>query len=301
MNKTVKKIIPIISVLMAGFLAWYLFIKPQDYLVTFKVNTTAGTINQSLKKWNSSFKNSNAIVQENLNTLKQKLKFNDSIHTYTWKISELNDSVSKVKVSITDTENSFQNKISIPFSKTDFEKRTKKTVTDFVEILRNHLKKIKIKIAGESATKSTYCAYVSIRGVQMEKAQGMIKNYSYLNSVLTAHKVKLNGTPFIEVTNWNLENDSIAYNFCFPIIKSDSLPKYKDINYKKYTGVKALKAVYSGNYITSDRAWYALLKNAKKKNIEIHQTPLEVFYNNPNYGGDELRWKAAIYMPIKSK
>ena len=28
--------------------------------------------------------------------------------------------------------------------------------------------------------------------------------------------------------------------------------------------------------------------------------PLEFFYNNPHYGGDELNWKAEIYMPIKN-
>ena len=58
--------------------------------------------------------------------------------------------------------------------------------------------------------------------------------------------------------------------------------------------------IYNGNYITSDRAWYELLDDAERKNIEVHQTPVEVFYNNPNYGGDELNWKAEIYMPLKN-
>jgi effector-binding domain-containing protein len=127
----------------------------------------------------------------------------------------------------------------------------------------------------------------------------MMQYYSFLNSILANKAVKMNGTPFLEVTNWNMENDSIAYNFCFPIIKSDSLPIHKDLKYKQYDGVEAIKAIYNGNYMTSDRAWYALLDEAKRKNIEIDQTPIEVFYNNPNYGGDELRWKTEVFMPIK--
>ena len=97
-----------------------------------------------------------------------------------------------------------------------------------------------------------------------------------------------------------MENDSIQYNFCFPIIKGDSLPTHELIKYKQYQSEKAIKAIYNGNYVTSDRAWYALLDYAERENIEVHKTPVEFFFNNPNYGGNELQWKAEIYMPIKN-
>ncbi len=80
-----------------------------------------------------------------------------------------------------------------------------------------------------------------------------------------------------------------------------SLPIHKDLKYKQFNSVKALKAIYNGNYITSDRAWYALLDKAEGKNIELAKTPIEVFYNNPNFGGNELLWKAEIFMPIKER
>ena len=38
---------------------------------------------------------------------------------------------------------------------------------------------------------------------------------------------------------------------------------------------------------------------AENNNIKIDKKPLEVFYSNPNFGGDVLKWKAEIYMPIK--
>lgn len=299
MSKRLKKIAFLFAVVLTGFLIWYLVIKPYDYLVTFKVNTTAGTINQSLKLWNLSLDHFSPIEQEDLNSLTQNINSNGNLYSYVWKISSISDSISKVNVYVTDLENSFQNKIAIPFFDTDFEKITKKTVTDFAKQLNDHLKAIKVTLEGESSTESTYCAYVSIKESQLKKAKGMMQYYSFLNSFLPSNGVKTNGPPFIEVTNWNRQQDSIAYNFCFPIIQNDSLPTHKDIKYKTYNGVKSLKAVYNGNYMTSDRAWYALIEEAKRRHIEIDLKPIEVFYSNPNFGGDELNWKAEIFMPIK--
>jgi effector-binding domain-containing protein len=294
-----KKISAIIGFLTIGFLLWYFIIKPYDYLVTFKVKTTAGTINQSLKLWNTSLENSSPIQQENLKNLTQQIKIKDSTFNYDWSISSINDSISKVNVYITDMDHSFANKISIPLGTTDFEKRTQNTITDFIGKLKEHLNKIRVRVVGIDSTRTTYCAYIPMKGLQIEKARGMMQNYSLLTSVLSAENIEMNGTPFVEITNWNTQNDSIAYNFCFPVIKSDSLPIDPLIKYKQYNGVKALKASYNGNYITSDRAWYALLEYAENNAIEIANKPLEVFYSNPNFGGDELQWEAQIYLPIK--
>jgi len=294
-----KKFSAIIGFLTIGFLLWYLIIKPYDYLVTFKVKTSAGTINQSIKLWNTSLENSSPIQQENLKNLTQQIIVKDSTFNYDWSISSVNDSISKVNVYVTDIDHSFANKISIPFGTTDFEKRTQNTITDFIDKLKEHLNKIRVRVVGIDSTRTTYCAYIPMKGLQIEKARGMMQNYSLLTSVLSAENIEMNGTPFVEITNWNTQNDSIAYNFCFPVIKSDSLPIDPRIQYKQYSGVKALKASYNGNYITSDRAWYALLDYAGNNDIEIVKKPLEVFYSNPNFGGDELQWEAEIFMPIK--
>ena len=294
-----KKISAIVGFLSVGFLLWYLIIKPYDYLVTFKIKTTAGTINQSIKLWNTSIENSRPIQQENLKNLTQQIIIKDSTYNYEWSISSLNDSISKVSVYVTDIDHSFANKISIPFGTTDFEKRTQNTITDFIEKLKEHLSKTRVSEVVVDSTRSTYCAYIPMKGLQIEKASGMMQNYSLITSVLSVENIEMNGTPFVEITNWNTQNDSITYNFCFPVIKSDSLPKDPRIEYKQYNGVKALKAIYNGNYITSDRAWYALLDYAENHDIVVAKKPLEVFYSNPNFGGDELQWKAEIFIPIK--
>jgi len=276
-----------------------MFIKPYDYLVTLEAKTSPGTINQTIKTWSMSLDNSSIIKQNDINNLTQRITFNDSTYIYKWNIISINDSTSKIKVYIKDEHHSFKNKITFPFNNTDFEKRAKNTLVDFNKKLIEHLKKFKVTIIGESKLKSTYCAYVPIKSVQIGKALGMMRNYSLLSTILVENNVELNGKPFIEITHWNMDKDSIHFNFCYPIIKNDSLPVHKLIKYKQFEDKNTLKAIYNGNYITSDRAWYSLIDYAKKNNIEIEKKPIEIFYNNPNMGGDALQWKAEIYLPLK--
>ncbi len=285
---------------------WYFFIKPADYIVNFKAKTTPGTIIQSLETWNLSINNTNEIGakitgRDSLNSVTQQFHFGDSLHVYTWDITPENDSVSNVSVGIKDPDHSLTNKLKVIFKDTDFQRRSTSTVKDFYIFLEENLKQIRITIDGKSETPATYCAYIPLKGVQIEKAEGMMRNYGFLSGVLAENAVKLNGPPLIEVTHWNPLTDSLAYNFCFPIERSEKLPQDPEIKYKKMLAKPALKATYNGNYITSDRAWYALLAYAKSHKIPIEKKPMEVFYNNPNMGGNALGWKAEIYMPIKGQ
>ncbi len=295
-----RKGILTLVIILAIALSWYLFLKPQDYRINVKTKSRTGTINQTLKLWNSTLEGQASIVQKGaLDHLTQKITFADSTHQYEWYIESATDSTANIKIDVTDLDHSIMNKLQIPFFDTDFEKRSRKTVTDFLEKLQEHQERFRITLADTEELASSYCACISVKSTQFEKASKMMENYPLLNSVLAKNGIELNGVPLIEITNWNTQNDSISYNFCYPIIESDSLPLIKNITYKTFLGKKALKAVYNGNYITSDRAWYALLDYAENKGLEIDPTPIEFFFNNPTMGGDELRWKAEIFMPLK--
>lgn len=295
-----KKIILVVVALVLSGLVWYLFIKPYDYLVSFNAKTVPGTINQSIKLWGTTLKDSRLLSQEGFTHLEQNIIFSDSTYLYQWDIIPLTDSTSKVKVYVKDLDHSLKNKIAIPFLNTDFEKRTISTVKDFHEKLNEHINKFRVKIIGKNELRSTYCAYVTVKTSQFGKAQGMMNDFPLLNTILANNGIKLNGRPFLEVTAWDKETDSIQFDFCYPIIKSDSLPVHPDLKYKQFNSRNALMAIYNGNYITSDRAWYALLDYAGKNNIDITELPVEVFHNNPNMGGDALSWKTEVYMPLKN-
>lgn len=294
-----RKISLVIVSILIAFLGWYLFVKPNDYLITFKANTFPGAINQTIKSWDKRMQSNVPLEQDGLLNIKQQLKFGDSIVQYDWEIIPITDSTSKIKVSIKDLNNSFMNKLMIPFTSTVIEKRSKKNLVNFNHYLNDHIKKFKVKVVGEDELKPTFCAYMNVKGIQSEKAFGMMRDHPFLSGFVKQNNLKLNGSPFVEITNWNVQNDSIEYNFCYPIMKSDSLPVNDEIKYKDFEGTKALKAIYNGNYITSDRAWYKLLDYAQKNNIEVVKTPVEIFHDNPGIGGNELEWKAEIFMPIK--
>ena len=125
-----------------------------------------------------------------------------------------------------------------------------------------------------------------------------MRNFNLLSSFIVKNDISLNGKPMVEITYWNMDNDSIHFNFCYPIIKNDTLPVDNIIKYKNIENKKALKAIYNGNYISSDRAWYALIDYAKNNNIEIEKEALEIFYNNPNLGGNAIKWKAEVFLPL---
>ncbi len=294
-----KKLVWGLLILLLGTLVWYLFLKPNDYQVTFKTKAIPGTVNQAIKLWANGLDESKLLTQTDLQHFSHQLRFNDSVHTYEWNIKSLNDSTSQVKVLVMDVENSLSNKIAIPFSETDFEKRTKNTVKDLMETLKEHTESFKVTVTGIDEIPSKYCAYISLKSTQKEKALKMMENYPILNSVLAKNKIPLDGPPFIQIEDWNMRTDSIAFNFCYPIIKSDTLPQIKGVQFKQIKSQKAIKSIFNGNYIISDRAWYAMVDYAKKNDMAIEQKPIEVFYSNPNMGGDELNWKAEVFMPLK--
>ncbi len=295
-----KKIGVALLFLMGASLLWYLFIKQSDYIVRFEAKGNAGTINQTLKLWDLTLDTVQKIKQDgDLYHLRQKIKFGDSIHDYLWKIKPLTDSTSKVIVGIKGKNHSLKNRIQVPFQETEFKKQCVKTVSNFLENLKDHTDKIKVTVVGEEESPSKYFAYVPLKTTQFQKAGGMMRNYSFLTSELLENKVQLDGRPMIEITMWDRTNDSIYYNFGMPIIRSERLPIGTEIKYKRIFPKKALKAIYNGNYITSDRAWYALLDYAQSNSLEVDSTLIEVFHNNPNTGGDEENWKAEIYLPLK--
>lgn len=285
--------------ILTALLAWYLFIKSHDYRVSFVVNTFPGTVNQTIKSWNATLGNARILSQESLLELTQELIIKDSVHQYLWEITPLTDSTSQVRVYASDRKHSLKNRLLIPFCDTDFEKRTRKTLLDFNKMLQQHLAEFEVKITGYTEIRGTYCACTTVVGNQFDKARGMMYNTPLLASVLMDNNIPLNGPPFLEITSWNMDTDSISYDFCYPIIRTDSLPVSKDLHYREFYPRRALKAIYHGNYITSDRAWYALLNYARANNTAVTGLPVEVFVSNPNMGGNELNWTAEIYLPLK--
>lgn len=299
MSKKILKSLGIFALIALVALSIWYFSKPYDYKVTFQTKALPGTINQSLKLWVKSLKNSDVVESKALENIKQKFKYKDDTYIYNWTFESKNDSITNVSVDIMDSLSTTKKRIATIFKDTKIKTRAIKNIKDFVDVLNAHLDSHDVKIVGEEMSPEVYLAYLSFETEQMLKANEMMKSYTYLSNELLKNKVELDGNPMVEITKWDTEKDSIHFNFCFPVVYQDSLPAHPEIKYKKIESQKSLKAIYHGNYISSDRGWYRLLHYAEKNNLNLAKSPLEVYHNNPNYGSDERNWKTEIYMPLK--
>ncbi len=299
-----KKIIWGITLFLILMSFWYLFIKKYDYQVTFKEKTAPGTVFQGAISWSSNLSKSDSIESEifskkEFSSIVQRFKSKDSKFEFEWSINGINDSITQIKVGIVDTENSLKNRIKILFSSSKIVELSVNLLKKFKGELENHLKKQKVSFIGEAEIPEMFCAYIKMNGNLSSKAQNMIGDNAFFMEFLNSNNIKIVGKPFIEVNSWDIKNQLISYNFCFPVEKKSVMPEHRDIKFKTISKKKSILALYNGNYRTSDRAWFYLYDYALRNNIKIENTPLEIFYDNPFIGGDELNWKTEVFMPIK--
>lgn len=303
-----KKIKFLIAIIFLGSLTWYLFIKPNDYIVQFKLQTSPGTLYSSVKEWNFT-SNKKGLLTYKINeqipytSIRQNLKIDSLNLNLIWEFKSINDSVTKVVVGITEKENSFYNRISVPFFNTKFKKSTTNAIKGFKEGIQSQLQyKFKVTFVGVDTIPEIPYAYVELKNIKMRnKAQQMMQNNATLLLFINQHKLKGGIHPFLLVNKWDLKKETVDFRFCFPIKIKDSMPTHKDFKFDILKPRKALKAIYNGNYITSDRAWFTLHEYAKRHNITIDNKPLEIFYNNPFNGGNELEWKAEVFIPLQTE
>lgn len=298
-----KKIIIALSVLFSLSLVWYLFIKESDYCISFKVNTATGTVFQGIQEWSAiqhqkHNENYTILEKRNFDFIKHEMKKGNTQFEYTWDIKSINDSVTKVSVGIKELNHGLYNKLTAPFFDTSFKKEQIKKITDFKKGLSEHIKNFKVKIEGEGTSEETFVAYISLKSVLQEKAQNMIMSDAGITGFLFDNKIKIIGRPYVEIINWNLESETIDFNYCFPIDKDTKVIANETVKFKTLPALKGLKATYYGNFRTSDRAWFTLLDYAKKNNIKLQKKVLEHFLANPFNGGNELEWETKIIIPF---
>ncbi|MEQ9424628.1 MAG: hypothetical protein RJQ09_09440 [Cyclobacteriaceae bacterium] len=294
-----KRIVVLGFTIATLFLGWYFLIKPYEYRIRFKVKTTSGTVIQMIKTWGATLNNSSLFKQTETNSIEQVIQIDEKSYQYNWTTEIIDDSTTHVIVYISEPTNSTLNKLKIPFTETAIESSAERTVRDFYNKMKDHLSRFRVTNVEETTFEGTFCIYIPLEASQLDKAQGMMRNFSFLSSFIAENGLADSGFPMVQVTEWNLLESTLKFDLCYPIVRIDSLPDHPLLKYKQIERFKALKADYYGNYITSDRAWYELLKEADKRGLKTTDTPIEVFHNNPNFDTNERNWKAEVFLPIK--
>jgi hypothetical protein len=294
-----RKILLLLTVSGLLVLVYYLFFKPYEFQVNFKKKTVPGDVIATIRIWNRSLRNSRIVEVDSFQRLRQTISISERTYSYDWNFEQLNDSLLKVTVKVSEPGREILNKLLIPFTEQRIERDARELVKKFHEVMTQHLKITRVKIIGEARLDSSFCVCRSLETAQIEKANGMMKDYILLTSFLDEFKLKPTGPPLVQVREWDHNAGTLKFDFCFPIEVNGALPEVRDVSFKYMLPGRALKAEYNGNYITSDRAWYELLHYARIDGYEVNGLPVEYFHNNPNLGIMETEWKADVYLPIK--
>lgn len=298
----ILKIALAILILLTG--VWYFLIKDYDYKITFKTPQATGIVYSSLLEWNnweaSGSKAVITVTKQPFSNLEQELKVSDSIINIKWEIVRESDSITKVSAYLTDKNNSLLQKLKAPFGKSDFVKRGLSTVKRIQKELKEIENRYRVGRIEMSKIPKQYCAYVSLESKLNEKANQMMGSNAFIITYFEDNNIEIIGNPFLEVTHWNEQENTVAFNFCFPIAFNENYKNSEDLKFKMTEEKPALKVLFNGNYRISDCAWFSIMDYAKRNKIDIEKLPTEIFFNDPHSGGDELEWKTEIYMPIKS-
>jgi effector-binding domain-containing protein len=302
MNK--KNIIIVVSLLFSLFLIWYLFIKKSDFLINFKTKASTGVVYQGINEWQKAQAKltgeSYKLLEKNkFDFLKFETSNGNKTLIYEWEIKPINDSVSGIQVGIKEPGKSIYNRLTAPFFNTNFKTEQVKKITDFKTVITEHLSSYKLKSVSEGSTNEVFVACINLKSVLQEKAQNMIMNDATITGYLSRNNIKILGKPYLEVTNWDIDNEMLDFNYCFPIDKSTKYIADKYVSFKTIPAKKGLKISYFGNFRTSDRGWFAIMDYAKKKGQTLDLKPLEHFLANPFNGGDEISWETQIIIPFK--
>lgn len=295
-----KKYLLIIFFLLPLFTGiWYFVLKNHDYSISFKANQIPGEVYQKLLVYD--YENLSKLkVTEQIpyNEIDQTAKINDVGIHLNWHIKEENDSLSRVKVFVTQ-ENKFQSRLQMLTGKNEIQKIIAKEVERLKLALDLDREQYKVEITGTAIPPSATCACISLENKIDHKAGDMMKNIGLLASFFKENELEMAGKPRIQVNEWDLKTNGISYEFCFPFVPTKLINPPSNIYIKEFASQNSIHAIYNGNYMYSHLAWIRILNYAKKNDHEIINSPLEIFQENPEFGGDSRFWRADIYMPLK--
>lgn len=292
-----KYLIAALTVVVILLLYYFLWM-PYSFTVSMRVKTHPGDVIETLRIWSRSLNDSRIVEVDSFNSASQRIEVNGRAYTYNWRFLRDDDSTTRITVRMSEPDHDILNKLLVPFGLPPIEKEGIRLMNEFHQVITTHLDLTKVQIIGESTLNASFCVCRSITADQIDKANGMMKDFLPLSVFVSENKLVPDGPPSVRITEWNHSLGRLAFDFCFPIKETDSLPKTELFEYIRFPETRALKAEYFGNYITSDRAWYELIDHAKVNGFRLSGMPVEVFHDNPNLGWNETKWKAEIFIPI---
>ena len=304
MKKIFVSIALIILLALIGGIA-HLLIRPCDYRAHFTIKTTPDIVYFNILNWDSwNRKQASSkieITSKNpVRNISKKVLLNDTTLIFNWEFKQLNDSVTMVRVCVSDPDRKLYNRLTVPFINTPFKNSVRGNLLDIKTRLKLMLKTFHYEFTGYDQFEKKSCVCINLKSTPRGKARAMILNVTELNQFVRQNNLELDGNPFVLVHDWNEFKDSINFDFCFPIAQTDAVQEHPEIKFKTVQGMDAIKTDFYGNYSMTDITWYNLAEEANKLGYRSNHKLIEVYLNDPHSGGNELEWKAEIYLGIES-
>lgn len=297
MSKTLLIRIFLLLLVLAG--VWYFGLKNYDYSISFRANQVPGEVYQKLLVYDyENLKNINETHRTPYGRLDQTAEINDTGINLDWRLTRENDSLTRVRVMV-NQENRLMSRFQMLTGSNDIQQNISKEVQRLKLALELDTEQYKVKITGKEASPAATCACISLNNDVDRKAGDMMQTISGLASFMKKNDLEMAGKPRIQVKSWDQKTNQISYDFCFPFIPAPIIHPAPEIHIKELESMNSLHAIYNGNYMYSHLAWIRLLTYAEKNNYEVRETPLEIFQENPELGGDSRFWRADIYLPLK--
>jgi effector-binding domain-containing protein len=304
----VKKIfvaiaIIILLILIGGYA--FLIARPCDYQAHFTIKAAPDIVYYNILNWDTWNRKQESskieiVSKTPVSNLSKKVILKDTTLIFNWVFNKMNDSVTMVRVYVSDTDRKLYNRLTVPFINTPFKKSVRSNLLDIKTRLELMLKKFHYDFTGYVRFDKKTCVCINITSTPAGKARAMMSTVVELNQFVRQNNLKMNGNPFLVVYDWDEAKDTINYDFCFPISDTDFIPAHPDIKLKKIDSMDALKTDFFGNYSITDITWYSLSEEVKKAGYRSNNKLIEVYFNDPHSGGNELEWKAEIYMGVES-
>jgi effector-binding domain-containing protein len=302
-----KKILIFIAFIVLLILigAAYLLNRPSDYQAHFTVKATPDIVYHNILNWNIWNRNELSckidIMSKNpVSNISQKVTQIDTTFIFNWEFTKLNDSMTTVRAYVSDPDRKFYNRLTVPFINTRFKIGVRNNLIDIKTRLELMLERFHYKFTGYQHFEKKSCVYINMTSTLRGKARAMMTNVAELNQFVRQNNLILDGNPFLIVHDWKELKDSINFDFCFPIARIDAVPEHPKIKFMTVESMDALKTDFYGNYSITDITWYNLAEEVKKQGYRSNNRLIEVYFNDPHSGGNELEWKAEIYMGIES-
>ncbi|MEM7085059.1 MAG: GyrI-like domain-containing protein [Bacteroidota bacterium] len=299
MKKPIRSLL-LLALVITGI--WYFGLKKEHYQISFTTKQPPAIVFNQIKKWQgtkeSGITSVNLYAEQRHSAISQTVQVGDSIFNFDWNFYREDDSTTKVDVKITDKKHWFSQKMQVPFSKNDFVKRSIRTVKVIGAEMVVEAKKFKVHSITDTIFEKRFCVFLPLKSAVNRKASTMLYSIGDLMGYINENEIELQGDPYLEVTEWDEEAGTIAYNFCFPIAKSDTLPASDIVLFKESPSFRAIKAEFNGNYAIANKAWYYLLEYAERNQLKVKHLPTELYLDDPQSGGDAMNWTAHIYLPL---